>query len=165
MHLQDDASLKRCCSLGRRIFSLVIEQQGAFYLSNWLKCTLYLPELHRTTEFLVLDQQQFPAQRLVSLSRLPESRDIVRHRFHAGRIHNRFAHQALPHELRVASPLLWQHRLGGDSARKPANRRVSSATRWGPGRVRLARMPSDFERWLSAPIVDVNAKLVKWRVA
>lgn len=161
MHLQEDASLKWCCSLGRRIFLLVIEQQGAFYLSNWLKYTSYLSELHRTTEFLVLDQQQFPAQRLVPLSGLPESRDIIRYRFHAGRIHNRLAHQALPHELRVASSLFRQHRLGGYGARKPANRRVSSATRRGPGWVRLARMSSDFERGLNAPIVNVNAKLVK----
>jgi len=153
-----------CCSLGKRIFALVIGQQGAFHLSNWLTSISYLPELHRTTEFLVLDQQQFPAQWLVPLSGLPESRDIVRHRFHASRIHNRLAYQTLPHEFRVASPLFRQHRLGGYSAREFANRRVSSATRRGLGRVRFARMPSDFERRLNAPIVDVNAKLVKWRV-
>lgn len=148
MHLQDDASLKRCSSFDRRNFSLV--NKGVFYLSNWLTRIWYFPELQWATEFLVFDQQQFPAQRFVPLSGFSESRNVVRHRFHAGRIHNRLTYQALPHDLRVASPLLRQYRLGGYGAREPANRRVSSATWRGPGRVRLARVSSDFERGLNA---------------
>lgn len=62
-------------------------------------------ELHRTTEFMVLDQRQLPAQRLLLVSGLLEPRDLVGHWHYKSGIHHRFADQTLPSELCLAAPL------------------------------------------------------------
>lgn len=146
------AKMMQTSSLCGRIYSLMIENMPrTVSVSRGLTRFLcYLPELHRSTKLLVLEQdQQSAAQRLVPLSGLVESRDVVHHRFHAGGIHDRLAYQALPHECRMAASLFRQHRLGGRGAGESADRRVPSATRRGPGRVRLARVPPDLERGLN----------------
>lgn len=114
---------------------------------------MYIPELHGAYKFLVFGQQQFPAQRFVALSGLPESRDIVRHRFHTSGIHNRFTYQALPAGCRLAASVFRQHRLGDSyGTGESTNRRISPSTWRGSGRVRFTRMSSGFERRLSPTI-------------
>lgn len=115
-------------------------------------------ELHRTTEFMVLDQRQLPAQRLLLVSGLLEPRDLVGHWHYKSGIHHRFADQTLPSELCLAAPLFRQHRLGSHP-RESVNRRIFASTWRGIGRVRFTRVPSDLERELNRG--DVVCRLAK----
>lgn len=111
-------------------------------------------QLHRTTEFLVLDERQLPAQRFLFVPGLLESRDFVGDRHDQSGIYHRFADQTFPAEFRLASSLFRQHRFGGHAARKPVDRRFLAPPWRSARRMRFPRVSSDLERQLN------RAKLV-----
>lgn len=105
-------------------------------------------ELLRTTELLVLHEQQLPTQRFFLVPGLVESTDVGGTVDQAG-IPYRFADQKISTEFCLAASVFRQYRFDGDAARKSTHGWFFPPSRRGTRRVRFSRVSPDFERELT----------------